>query len=264
MLLLLRDIVLGTVVALLVIGVGMAGLLALPPLLGLAFASTLAGLVALWARRRHEQDAGERYALRSPALPEAGGGPSLRAVILSGWGTVMITAMLVGIIAPEIDDVAGVWAAMERYTQSVPGFLALAMFAAVLTPMVEEFAFRGFIQRRIATLASPGTAILVTALLFAAVHAGRPHWSYLLVPFALGIAAGFAVHVSRSVWPAVAIHAAWNGTVTTLILVQRFMPQAAPAEAPVVDPGVAVVCPALPDPEIFRSHQIGGSIAPPG
>jgi membrane protease YdiL (CAAX protease family) len=242
-LLLLRDVVAATFVALIIIGVGMGALLALPPLWGLAFAVTLAALVILWVRRRHGSDEGAPFALRAPVKPDHAQGASLAATVVTGWAAVLVTAVLVGIIAPEVEDAAGIWAAMERYTRTVPGFLALGVYAVVLAPLVEEVAFRGFIQGRIATWASPGAAVFLTALLFAIVHAGRPHWTYLLVPLALGIAAGSAVHRFRSVWVGVAIHALWNATVASMILLQRVMPQASPVDTPSVEAYITAIPP---------------------
>jgi uncharacterized protein len=237
--LLLRDVFVAIVVTLFVIGVGMTALLALPPVWGLALASALATLVVLWALLRQGRDRGIPFALRAPEQPDPAAGPSLMATVLTGWLAITMAAMLVALIAPEVEDAAGIWAAMEQYTRTVPGYLALVVYAVVVAPLVEELAFRGFIQGRIATVASPSAAVLVTALLFAVVHAGRPHWSYLLVPFALGMVAGHAVLRFRSVWVGVAIHAAWNGTVAAMMLVPRFLPQAAPPDPPSAEPLIA-------------------------
>ncbi|WP_306590907.1 CPBP family intramembrane glutamic endopeptidase [Geothrix sp. 21YS21S-4] len=87
----------------------------------------------------------------------------------------------------------------------------LAMFAVVagLAPVFEEFFFRGFILPVVARRGGLGLALVGSALLFAAIHlqpAGLPALG------TLGFVLGLAFWRTGSLWPAILIHACWNGT----------------------------------------------------
>lgn len=82
---------------------------------------------------------------------------------------------------------------------------------------VEELLFRGAIQTRLAEDLSPVPAILMTTLLFLAIHI--PGWIILSISIdgikilsilIVGLICGIVRHWSKSLWPAVAIHWANN------------------------------------------------------
>jgi len=84
------------------------------------------------------------------------------------------TALLAaGILA--LDHAAGLWS-WRRDIASGHAALRVARFlpGAVLAALLEEWLFRGWMVRRLARRLSPGSAALVAALLFGAVHAFRP------------------------------------------------------------------------------------------
>ena len=116
------------------------------------------------------------------------------------------------------------WAFAEVYVRLVPvppenfdpfaelmdeplGRLAITVLAVAIAPVLEEFVFRGIVQsalqRRRGTLIGIGGA----ALLFALIH--LLPWVFPLHLF-LGLAFGYAVHATGSIWAGVILHSANN------------------------------------------------------
>lgn len=88
--------------------------------------------------------------------------------------------------------------------------LALAVvMVAVVAPVAEELAFRGVILSAFGQRWGKWVAIVSSAALFAAYH----FTLWLLVPtFVLGLALGWLTWERRSLWPAIILHALYNGT----------------------------------------------------
>lgn len=87
------------------------------------------------------------------------------------------------------------------------GRLSIAIFAIAVAPIVEEFFFRGLIQRRMERRRGTAAGIGLSAALFAGVH--MLPWVFPL-HFFLGVAFGFAVYATRSIWTGVILHASNN------------------------------------------------------
>jgi membrane protease YdiL (CAAX protease family) len=87
------------------------------------------------------------------------------------------------------------------------GRMSLAVFAIAVAPVIEEFFFRGLIQRKLERRWGAAVGIAGGAALFALVHV-LP-W-VLPLHFLLGAAFGFAVWATRSIWAGVVLHAANN------------------------------------------------------
>jgi len=77
-----------------------------------------------------------------------------------------------------------------------------------LGPMVEELLFRGVLLSAIARLTGNGTAIVLSAALFACVHLPDLSFLWYALPnlFLLGIILGWLRVQSASIWPAVVAH----------------------------------------------------------
>lgn len=116
------------------------------------------------------------------------------------------------------------WALGEVYTGMVPvpadyrnpyspltatlaGRLSLALLAIGVAPIIEEFFFRGLIQHPLERRWGATPAILATAAIFAFIH--LLPWIFPL-HFFLGVVFGWVVYATRSIWPAVILHAANN------------------------------------------------------
>jgi membrane protease YdiL (CAAX protease family) len=97
-----------------------------------------------------------------------------------------------------------------RYAGQPGGGVVLVLLLAGVIPMLEEFAFRGWIQRPLERRFGPARAIAATALLFAVAHLeprGIPIYA------AGGAALGYAAWATGSIWSGVALHVAWNAGV---------------------------------------------------
>jgi len=104
----------------------------------------------------------------------------------------------------------------EEVVASPMGRLTLAVMAVGIAPLLEEFVFRGLIQRSLERRWGAVGGIVGASALFAAMHV-LP-WIFPL-HFFLGLAFGFAVYASRSIWTGVLLHAANNSVALLGILV---------------------------------------------
>lgn len=94
---------------------------------------------------------------------------------------------------------------------AVPAFtvLSLLLMAAPVAGIVEEAAFRGFMQRPIERRHGLVVAILITGTMFAVAHLD---FTWILWPYYVAVAAiyGTVTHLTRSILPAVVLHTAGN------------------------------------------------------
>lgn len=121
-------------------------------------------------------------------------------LLLLSWALGEVYIRLVP-VPPENFDPFG------AFMETPSGRLAITALAVGIAPVLEEFFFRGFIQRllerRFGTMAGIGGG----AAIFAVVHV-LP-WVFPL-HFFLGVAFGYAVYATRSIWAGVILHAANN------------------------------------------------------
>lgn len=91
--------------------------------------------------------------------------------------------------------------------------LLSALPIAIASSVVEEALVRGVFMRQLASIFSPGIALLVSAVVFGLVHLANPGAT---VAVALGLAVqaglllGCAYLLTRRLWAAISIHFAWN------------------------------------------------------
>jgi membrane protease YdiL (CAAX protease family) len=78
--------------------------------------------------------------------------------------------------------------------------------------VVEEAAFRGYLQRGIERRHGPAAAILVTGLLFGLAHFTHPEVTVALLPYYLAVAAvyGALAWLTDSILPGLVLHAGGN------------------------------------------------------
>jgi membrane protease YdiL (CAAX protease family) len=90
-------------------------------------------------------------------------------------------------------------------------FLWVLMSAAV-AGVVEETAFRGYLQGPIERRHGPVIAILVTGILFGFLHFTHPEVTLVLMPFYLAVATvyGALAYLTNSIWPSMVLHAGGN------------------------------------------------------
>jgi len=87
-------------------------------------------------------------------------------------------------------------------------FFLLLMGSAV-AGIVEEAAFRGYMQEPIEKRHGPVIAILLTGVLFGFAHFSHPETTTMLMPFYTGVAAvyGMIAYLTNSILPGMLLHA---------------------------------------------------------
>jgi membrane protease YdiL (CAAX protease family) len=130
----------------------------------------------------------------------------VRWLVASGFAAMVLSISLaVTVVA------LGVPANTPAYLQASllrPTVTTVFLFA-VGGPFVEEYIFRGRILPALSPLTGARMAVVVSALLFAAVHF---NWAGFPSELTIGLVAGTVLLVTRSLWSAVAIHALNNST----------------------------------------------------
>src|SRR5262245_33987540 len=130
----------------------------------------------------------------------------LAALVAGGLGLVALVLALrlvnrlVTLPAQDLPDLGGV----PRST-----VLALLLMGALIAGVVEEAAFRGYMQRPIEKAHGIGVAILITGTMFALVHLD---FTPVLWPYYMAVAAiyGTVAYLTDSILPAVVLHTAGN------------------------------------------------------
>ena len=94
-----------------------------------------------------------------------------------------------------------------------------ALVLVIGAPLLEELIFRGYLFKawRHSRLGLSGT-LLLTSLLFTALHLSQYNWIYLSMIFVLSLILGLAREKSGSIWVPLAIHAANNLVATVTII----------------------------------------------
>lgn len=190
-------------------GVALGVLLLVPPAIGLPWGLAL-GVAFVWWHLRGDPGRSRRLALvrvRAPRGSTRWVTVAIGSTLLLGLG---LTAFILESAPTSASDVGPVWEAIAAYQSSALGWLALAVMAAGVLPLVEEFCFRGHVQHTLERRMGPAPAILLASLLFMFGHVGVPHWSILLISLTLGVANGAAVYLFGSIWVAVGTHCIWN------------------------------------------------------
>ncbi len=90
--------------------------------------------------------------------------------------------------------------------------LSWVVMSAAVAGVVEEAAFRGYMQGPIERRHGPVTAILVTGSLFGLAHFTHPEVTLVLMPYYLAVAAvyGALAHFTDSILPSMVLHAGGN------------------------------------------------------
>jgi hypothetical protein len=104
--------------------------------------------------------------------------------------------------------------------RNIPEVLLFTLSVVLLAPLAEEIHFRGILLPVLARRLRFGAAAVVTAALFSLMHghifmlAGIGGWALSGVIFAIGIAFAYAARWSGALYAPVAMHAAYNATLT--------------------------------------------------
>jgi len=112
-------------------------------------------------------------------------------------------------LLPDRDD----FPLRRLFTSPEAGF-AIAAFAILLAPFMEELIFRGVFFAFFERLVSVPFAVLGTAALFAALHVPEywGAWNHVMLITVVGLAFSLARGVTGSVTPSYMLHVAYNAT----------------------------------------------------
>lgn len=91
--------------------------------------------------------------------------------------------------------------------QSMPAVWSI-LLTVIVTPLVEEFVFRGLVFTRLRKVVGKGTAVVLSAVIFGAAHMNIEQGVYA---FAIGLVMAMAYEKYGSIWASVALHFAFNG-----------------------------------------------------
>lgn len=96
------------------------------------------------------------------------------------------------------------------------GFMAALIVAVFIAPFVEEVYFRGFVLQTLAKVVSPFWGVVITALIFAAVHFQlKSIMPLLILSFILNI----LYLRTKSIWPGIIFHIFNNGLALTIMYI---------------------------------------------
>ena len=173
-------------------------------LVGITVAVFSAALFVNWLtftiyERRHLADAGLHL--------RAAGRDNLLFGLAGGIGAACI-ALLPGLLAGAAHLVR-----TPNDTPSTGTFLFIAACLAV-GAAGEEILFRGYAFQILIANVGDWTTILPVAVLFASMHAGNPHATYLALAntAGFGVLFGYAFLRSRDLWLPIGVHFGWNVT----------------------------------------------------
>jgi membrane protease YdiL (CAAX protease family) len=106
-------------------------------------------------------------------------------------------------------------APIDEFFRTARDAWIVSLFGVLFAPVFEEVYFRGFLYPALARRLGPAVSIVITSLLFAAIHGPQlsEAWGPVLVIFLVGIALTTVRAVKKSVAATVLMHMAYNGTI---------------------------------------------------
>lgn len=134
---------------------------------------------------------------------------------LAGAALLAILVALATVAMPKLMDHGPTTAGgLARLKGSA--WIAAILVSVVAAPLVEELAFRGHLQRRLAMAGlATGTVVTLSTVLFTLFHVPLPLFG-LVVIAVLGIACGRLRERTQSVLPGMLLHAFWNTAVVLI------------------------------------------------
>ena len=133
---------------------------------------------------------------------------------LRGWAPELGGGILAGVIV--FSTVVGVIAVLGGYqvlTTRGPAVLVPALAVAILSSFTEEIFFRGLFFRLTEEWLGSWAALGLSAALFGGLHLGNPNATWfaaVAIAFEAGILLAAVYMITRRLWAAIGLHAAWN------------------------------------------------------
>lgn len=143
---------------------------------------------------------------RANRVPEELWGPALGAGMLGLLTTLLLQGVLGRLVAlPQQQG-------LDPSQYPVFTVFAWVVMSAAVAGVVEETAFRGYIQGGIERRHGLTTAILVSGSLFGLIHFTHPEVGLVLLPFYIAVAAvyGLLAAATNSTYPSMVLHAGGN------------------------------------------------------
>ena len=127
--------------------------------------------------------------------------------LVSLGATLAVTVLIVSSFFP-----AGEPPPIERLLSSATAVYVFAVFGIGAAPLFEEIIFRGFLFKVLFDIAGSGTAVSVTAILFALLHLPQlwGSWAGVGLIFVVGYVLSFVRLRSDSLIPSFIIHTSYN------------------------------------------------------
>lgn len=148
----------------------------------------------------------------------------LLCLVLAAWG-ICLASNFISAYAMTFFSALGL---EENLPEPIASSTALDtvmnfLCAAVMAPLVEEFVFRGVIMQPLRRFGN-SFAVITTAVFFALVH-GSP--ANIVFAFVSGVAIGYAVIYTKSLWVGIVIHALNNATAVFFSEIEAVLPDTA-------------------------------------
>jgi len=139
-------------------------------------------------------------------VPEHLWGPAIGAGVLGLIGVLLLQGVLGRLVTlPQQQE-------LDPSKYPLATVFAWVVMSSLVAGIVEETAFRGYIQGGIERRHGPLIAILVTGSLFGLAHFGHPEVGIVLLPYYIAVAAvyGGLAYATNSTFPGMVLHAGGN------------------------------------------------------
>lgn len=109
---------------------------------------------------------------------------------------------------------------IEKLLRDRQVLVFFAVFGVIIAPVVEEITFRGFLYPVVERSYGKSAAVLVTSVIFSALHAPQYgwHWQILLLLLYVGIVFGALRSKTGSMLPSTLTHCGYNATLFTVLI----------------------------------------------
>jgi membrane protease YdiL (CAAX protease family) len=147
-----------------------------------------------------------RLHARANPVPDHLWGPALGAGLLGLFSVLLLQGVLGRLVSlPQQQD-------LDPSKFPLTTVLAWVIMSALVAGVVEETAFRGYVQSGIERRHGPGLAILVTGSLFGLAHFSHPEVGLKLLPYYIAVSAvyGGLAYATDSTLPGIVLHSAGN------------------------------------------------------
>ena len=144
----------------------------------------------------------------------------LWASLLGGVGlSVFVGVVGAALRTPQIPS------PFDKFMQGPFWIAVFGLFAVLLGPVTEEVIFRGFIQPLLSRSLGITAGILLTALVFGALHLPEYSdvWQYMVLITVVGFCLGWVRAIGQSLIPAAVMHAGFNAVFFFTELFQKHL-----------------------------------------